>query len=111
MSEEVLVGGVANAGGVVRVGDEVRRPTNAHTESIHAFLSALVADGFDGASVPLGIEDRGRERLTFIEGDVAVPLYPRWAQTNGALQLPGLVDGSLSCRVRSCRIGGGNVER
>jgi hypothetical protein len=85
MEEEVLVGGVANAGSVVRVGDEVRRPTSAHTESIHEFLSALAANGFDGASVPLGIDALGRERLTFIEGDVAVPHYPRWAQTEEAL--------------------------
>ena len=85
MGEEVLVGGVANAGSVVRVGDEVRRPTSAHTESIHRFLSALAATGFDEAPVPLGIDNRGRERLTFVEGDVAVPHYPRWAQTDDAL--------------------------
>jgi hypothetical protein len=45
----------------------------------------MAAHGFDGASVPLGIDDRKRERLTFIEGEVAVPLYPRWAQTDDAL--------------------------
>jgi phosphotransferase family enzyme len=85
MTEEVLVGGVANAGSVVRVGDEVRRPTTVHTASIHAFLSALTAEGFDGAPVPLGLDGIGRERLVFIDGNVPVPPYPRWAQTDEAL--------------------------
>ncbi len=82
--DEVLAGGVANAGRVVRSGDEVHRPANAHSPAIHRFLSALAAAGFDGASVPLGIE-AGRERLVFVPGDVPVPPYPRWAQQDTAL--------------------------
>ena len=83
--EEPLAGGVANAGSVTRVGDEVRRPANAHTGSIHGFLRALRATGFDGASRPLGIDADGRERLEFIEGDVPVPPFPDWSQADGAL--------------------------
>jgi hypothetical protein len=41
--------------------------------------------GFDGASRPLGIDVDGRERLVFIDGDVPVPPYPRWAQSDEAL--------------------------
>ncbi len=83
--EEVLHGGVANAGAVARVGDHVLRPSNAHSTSIHRFLVALRRGGFDGASVPVGIEPDGRERLWFVHGDVATPPYPSWAQTDAAL--------------------------
>jgi len=83
--EEVLHGGVANAGAVVRVGDHVRRPSNPHTESIHRYLGALHRAGFDGASMPVGIDPDRRERLGFIPGDVATPPYPAWAQTDEAL--------------------------
>jgi hypothetical protein len=84
--EEVpLAGGVANAGGVVRVGDHVLRPSNPHTASIHRYLRHLRSAGFDGASAPVGIDDDGRERLEFIDGEVAVPPYPDWVQTDDAL--------------------------
>ena len=77
--EEVLHGGVANAGAVVLVGDHVLRPSNPHSKSIHRYLGALHSAGFDGASVPVGIDTDGRERLGFITGDVATPPYPAWA--------------------------------
>lgn len=82
---EVLRGGVANAGAVVRVGRHVLRPSNPHTGSIHRFLRALHDAGFDGASEVVGLDDDGRERLVFVLGDVAVPPYPGWAQRDGAL--------------------------
>jgi hypothetical protein len=85
MDEEQLAGGVANAGAVTRVGDYVLRPANSHSESIHRFLRALRTAGFDGASVPIGIDADGRERLLFIEGDVALPPFPAWAQTEESL--------------------------
>ncbi|MGH9270879.1 MAG: phosphotransferase [Ilumatobacteraceae bacterium] len=85
MPDIELQGGVANAGAVVRVGDHVLRPSNAHTVTIHRFLRVLRADGFHGASAPIGVDADGRERLEFIAGDVAVPPYPAWAQTDGAL--------------------------
>lgn len=83
--EEVLHGGVANAGAVVRVGDHVLRPSNPHSASIHRMLRALADNGFDGASVPVGIDPDARERLVFIPGEVAVPPYPAWAQSHEAL--------------------------
>ncbi len=82
---EVLHGGVANAGGVVRVGDHVLRPSNPHSTSIHRMLRSLAESGFTGASVPVGIDPDGRERLVFIAGDVAIPAYPSWVQTDDAL--------------------------
>jgi hypothetical protein len=83
--EKQLEGGVANAGRVTRAGDMVLRPGNAHSRTVHRFLSALRATGFVGASAPVGIDPDGRERLEFIEGDVPVPLYPTWAQHDTAL--------------------------
>lgn len=85
MDEEVLHGGVANAGAVVRRGQYVLRPSNEHSESIHRALSSLRASGFEGASNPVDIEPDGRERLEFIEGDVPIPPYPEWARTDEAL--------------------------
>jgi hypothetical protein len=41
--------------------------------------------GFDGAPSPVGIDEDGRERLVFIEGDVPVPPYPDWSQSDAAL--------------------------
>ena len=83
--EQVLAGGVANAGAVVRVGTHVLRPANPHTASIHRFLRGLRAVGFDGASLPVGVDPDGRERLEHLDGDVALPPYPEWAQTDEAL--------------------------
>jgi hypothetical protein len=83
--EEVLHGGVANAGAVVRLGEHVLRPSNPHTASIHRFLIHLRDAGFGGASAPIGVDGDGRERLVFMVGDVAVPPYPTWAQSDAAL--------------------------
>ncbi len=79
------MGGVANAGRVVRRGEFVLRPSNPHSKSVHEFLMALRSTGFEGASLPVEIQPDGRERLVFIEGDVPVPPFPVWAQTNDAL--------------------------
>ncbi|OWY62090.1 hypothetical protein B7486_60295, partial [cyanobacterium TDX16] len=83
--EQVLAGGVANAGAVVKVGEHVLRPSNSHSPLIHRYLRALRAAGFDGASDPVGIDPDGRERLVFIDGDVAMPPFPAWVQTDAAL--------------------------
>ena len=85
MEEEQLAGGVANAGKVVRIGHHVLRPATPCSPGIHRFLTALRDGGFEGASSPVGIDPDGRERLVFIEGDVPLPPYPGWAQSDDAL--------------------------
>ncbi|HEX2804686.1 MAG TPA: phosphotransferase [Kineosporiaceae bacterium] len=60
---------VGNLGGAVRVGDTVRRPTGPWTPAVHALLEHL------GPRVPhiprvLGIDDRGREVLSYLPGTV-----------------------------------------
>jgi hypothetical protein len=64
--EEVLVGG--NMAKVVRVGATVRRSAGAWTPAVHALLDYLGTSGFDAAPVPLGMDDSGREVLSYIEG-------------------------------------------
>jgi aminoglycoside phosphotransferase (APT) family kinase protein len=83
--EVELEGGIANAGGVTRVGDHVLRPPNAHTPTIQRFLRHLADHGFTGAPLPVGVDPDGRERLGFIDGDVPLPPFPRWAQRDDAL--------------------------
>jgi hypothetical protein len=84
-AEEALQGGIANAGQVVRVGPHVLRPSTAHSGSIHAFLRAVRHAGFEGASFPVGIDEDGRERLVFIDGEVPLAPYPEWSQGDTAL--------------------------
>jgi aminoglycoside phosphotransferase len=67
--EEPLAGGWLTAG-VVRVGDTVRRPTGPHSPAVHALLRHLEAVGFDGAPRLLGIDDDGREVLSYVPGAV-----------------------------------------
>jgi hypothetical protein len=84
-TEIELKGGVANAGAVSRLGDQVLRPANPNAATIHRFLRSLREAGFDGASLPNGVAPDGREQLWFIEGDVPLVPYPDWAQSNEAL--------------------------
>lgn len=83
--EVVLHGGVANADRVVRVGNHVLRPSGPYTASVHRLLTAIADAGFSGATVPVGVDPDGRERLVFLEGDVAVPPYPGWVRSDPAL--------------------------
>src|SRR5688572_27269242 len=84
--EEVqLSGGVANAGAVTRVGTHVLRPANPSTASIHRFLTAMRRSGFEGVPEPVAVDEDGRERLVFIAGDVPIPPFPAWAQSDDVL--------------------------
>jgi hypothetical protein len=67
-----LSGGNATTG-VVRVGDTVRRPAGPWTPAVHALLDHLRAVGFRGAPRALGIDERGREVLSYLPGPVVHP--------------------------------------
>lgn len=67
MEEIPLVGGNISDG-VVRVGDTVRRPIGSWTPAVHALLRHLEAVGFEHSPRVLGIDQKGREILTFCEG-------------------------------------------
>jgi hypothetical protein len=66
-----LVGGRLSRG-VVRVGDTVRRPLHRNSGFVHALLRHFEAVGFDGAPRLLGIDEQGREILSYIDGRVFV---------------------------------------
>ena len=68
-AEEHLSGG-AQSVGVVRIGGTVRRPAHRRTEFIAALLTHLQDVGFDGAPWWLGYDERGRQMLTFVAGEV-----------------------------------------
>jgi hypothetical protein len=83
--EVPLHGGFTNAGLVTRVGDTVRRPQRSTSAATHALLEHLERVGFDGAPRFLGVDDRGREVLSYIPGQAVIPPYPDWALTDDAL--------------------------
>jgi Ser/Thr protein kinase RdoA (MazF antagonist) len=83
--ESALVGGMDPSAGVVRVGDTVRRPARSSSAATRALLQHLEAVGFEGAPRFLGVDEQGRDVLTFVEGDVPLPPYPSWALTEEAL--------------------------
>lgn len=74
MSETVLEGGDLNV--VVRVGDTVRRPMGEWSPAVHALLRHFEAADFDGAPRFLGIDEQGREILSFVEGEAALAPLP-----------------------------------
>ncbi|MGZ5407624.1 MAG: phosphotransferase [Aeromicrobium sp.] len=63
---ETLPGG--NVGGATRVGRTVRRPTGPWTPAVHELLDYLRAIGLRGIPDVLGIDDQGRESLSYVEG-------------------------------------------
>ena len=75
LPEEPLLGGRITPG-VVRIGETVRRPIGPHSPFVHALLRHLERVGFAGAPRFLGIDEMGREILTYIEGDVPDNISP-----------------------------------
>jgi hypothetical protein len=66
MGEDVLAGGSVSA--VVRVGDTVRRP--AASPFVRRVLIYLSERGWAGAPRWLGVDERGRDVLSYLDGDV-----------------------------------------
>jgi hypothetical protein len=83
--EVLLVGGTANRGRVVRIGDTVRRPLRPTSAATHALLRHLDDVGFPGAPRVLDIDDAGREVLSFVPGAAVTRPFPPWALTDDAL--------------------------
>lgn len=69
--EQPLTGNVT--AGVVRVGDTVRRPAGPWTDAVDALLAHLHAVGFRGAPRPLGRDERGRQVLEYVPGELGDP--------------------------------------
>src|SRR5947207_15074862 len=78
-----IIGG--NTSTVVRVGDTVRRNVGPWTPAVHALLRHLEYVGFTGAPRALGIDERNREVLSYLDGECgSYPLGPDWV-TDDAL--------------------------
>lgn len=69
VQEEALTGGGLNE--VVRVGSTVRRPTGPWTPNVHRLLEHLAPLGISPAVH--GIDEKGREVLSYLEGEVGHP--------------------------------------
>jgi hypothetical protein len=81
--EEVLAGG--NMTAVVRVGDTVRRTAGPWTPTVHALMRHLRASGFTMIPEPLGLDDRGREVISFLPGEPATYPLPAFAWSDATL--------------------------
>jgi hypothetical protein len=68
--------------GVVRIGDTVRRPRQQQSAFVAAYLEHLDRVGFAGAPRFLGVDDRGRDVLDFVAGDVPGAPPEAWACTD-----------------------------
>lgn len=67
MSEENL--NVDDRHPIIRIGNEVHRPTGWWTPAAHELLKYLEKVGFKYSPRVLGFDDKGREILSFIEGE------------------------------------------
>jgi hypothetical protein len=67
--EEKLTGG-NTADEVVRLGLTVRKPVTKSTPTVHSFLRHLRLTGYTGCPQALGIDEKGRQILEFIPGEV-----------------------------------------
>jgi Ser/Thr protein kinase RdoA (MazF antagonist) len=79
MDDEIPLAGGQSTPGVVRVGDTVRRPLKPGWEFRHALLRHLEDRGFAMSPRLLGIDQQGREMLTYLDGATItngeVPLF------------------------------------
>ncbi len=66
MSEGEPLTGDGVTQGIVRIGDTVRRPLRPFSLTVQAYLAHLRDAGFTGAPLPLGVDEQGREVLSFV---------------------------------------------
>lgn len=98
MIEETLAGG--NMDPVVRVGGTVRRVAGPWTPAVQRLLGALTAGGVPGIPRPLGLDETGREVLSFLPGCTLAEAEPsvRWspqALTDAGRLLRAMHDASV----------------
>jgi hypothetical protein len=78
MTEELLPGGRATPG-VVRIGDTVRRPAKTNSEFVQELLNYLHSKGYPWSPRFLGIDEKGREILSYIDGAIPPPKF-QWPE-------------------------------
>jgi hypothetical protein len=92
VSEGELLTGDGVARGIVRIRDTVRRPLRPFSLTVQAYLAHLRDTGFTGAPLPFGTDERGREMLSFVPGDVPRNPLPLETAGDDVLVAPGLAD-------------------
>lgn len=83
MEEQILTGG--NSTVVHRVGETVRRTAGAWTPRVHQLLSTLRAAGVTEVPEPFGLDESGREVLSYLPGTVAHYPLPDWLWSSAVL--------------------------
>lgn len=103
MEQEISLTGGRTTTGVVRIGNTVRRPIKARAPFAHELLRHLEMRGFSGAPKFLGLDNAGREILSFMPGSVPPELgYFSDAQLIAAARLlRQLHDATLDCPLRN----------
>lgn len=76
VDEQELTGG--NTTAVVRIGDTVHRATGPWTPTIQRLLAHVHARGMTEVPEPLGLDDQGREVVSYLPGDVPGWPAPEW---------------------------------
>ncbi len=79
IEEEIPLSG-GNISSVVRVGETVRRPIHPWSFSVHKLLIHLERKSFPGSPRFLGIDEKGREILTFMSDEAGYAAY-LWSGT------------------------------
>jgi hypothetical protein len=99
--EIALIGGRSTAG-VVRLGDTVRRPVSSNSYFVHGVLRHLESSGFTGAPRFLGLDDQGREVLSYLPGVVPSELgeVDDLQCIAAAKLLRGLHDATVDCALK-----------
>ncbi|KKI91378.1 aminoglycoside phosphotransferase [Bacillus sp. SA1-12] len=83
-NEEILTGG--NVSNVYRSGDTVRRELKPDSVKTHKLLQHLESKGFDYAPKFLGIDEKDREILSFIEGEAGNYPLKKYMWSNDVLK-------------------------
>ncbi|MER0477235.1 aminoglycoside phosphotransferase family protein [Streptomyces sp. Edi2] len=100
---EVPLSGGRITNGVVRVGDTVRRPVSRASDFVARLLSHLEDCGFDGAPRYLGVDDTGRDMLSYVPGHVPSK-FQKW--TDAQVAAAGVLLRSLHEATRGSSLAG-----
>lgn len=97
-----LPGGEVNH--VVRVGNTVRRSSGPWGPTVLRVLAHLRSVGFSYAPEPLGMDEQGRESVTFLEGDPAWRPWPSVLHSDDGVHQAAVMVGELSAALASYEV-------
>ncbi|MEZ5086211.1 MAG: aminoglycoside phosphotransferase family protein [Tessaracoccus sp.] len=76
---------------VIRIGNTVRRPLQPWSPSVHELLNYLESIGFPYSPRVKGIDDEGREVLTFIDGESGTDGWAKVVDDRGLVAMARLL--------------------